>query len=443
MNKKLFIKSSILLILVIAFSIATATFIENRKNSQLAVDLVFNSFWFEVLLILFLGFLTINLFISKMFQLSKIPALLIHFSIMLLLISSLITKHYSFNGEIYLQQDEKKDFLLSKKFHMNLTVNKDNKTEFFTQKGTKQFKHTFKTFDKPLTIVNKYYYRHLEQNILPSTENAKGVIDFEILSKDKRDRYIFDEFGKLKINNIEILFNKESKDKNKTYFKIVSHESKMIHFISNIDISTNFEETFEKNKIHKFSPGIIYNIKDTKLLANEVLTLGKVESQPSESGPSALISSIKFDKLNQDVILIQKDEHFSSYENSVYLDNFDIDISWRKLKTQLPFFITLNSFGIDYYPGSKSVSSYHSNIVLTDKKTKNIKKHFLKVNNPLTYENYSIFQTRTTIPNGTVLHINYNPSKNLIYFSYAILSLGLILALFNSTSRFTVLRKSL
>lgn len=443
MTKKNFMRSSLFLILSISLAIAISTFIENKKSSQLARDLVFSSYWFEFLLVLLICFLFINLFISKMFQSSKIPALLIHFSIILLLISSLITKHFSFNGEIYLQQGERKDFILSKKFHMNINVTKEDKTESFLERGTKQFKHTFKTFDKPLTIINKYYYRHLKQDILPSNENAKGVIDFEILGKNKRDRYIFDEFGKLKLNNVEILFNKEVKNKNKPYFKIVSHESKMIHFISNIEVSTNFEETYEKNKIHKFFPGIIYNIKGTKLLANEVLTLGKINSQPSESGPSALISAIKFGKLNKDVILIQKDEHFSSYENSVFLDNFDIDISWRKLKTHLPFFITLNSFGIDYYPGSKSVSSYHSNIVLTTKKENKRIKHFLKVNNPLAYDSYTIFQTRTTIPNGTVLHINYNPSKNLIYFSYALLSLGLILALFNPTSRFTILRKSL
>ena len=92
-----------LLILLFAFSIGYATFIENDFGRSSAKSLVFSSWWFEAILLLLVFNLVNNLIKFKLFRLEKIAALTFHLSFILILIGAGITRYLSHEGMMHIR----------------------------------------------------------------------------------------------------------------------------------------------------------------------------------------------------------------------------------------------------------------------------------------------------------------------------------------------------
>ncbi len=121
------------------------------------------------------------------------------------------------------------------------------------------------------------------------------------------------------------------------------------------------------------------------------------------------------------------------------VDGKEIRLSWGSKIIKLPFSIKLRDFQIQRYPGSKSASSYASEVTLLDDDTNSDYRIFM--NNPLTYEGFKFFQSSYDRDEmGTILSVNKDPGKWPTYFAYFLLSLGFVLNFFTKRSRFERLR---
>ena len=112
---------------------------------------------------------------------------------------------------------------------------------------------------------------------------------------------------------------------------------------------------------------------------------------------------------------------------------------------QLPFDVYVEAFELTRYYGSKAPSEYASEVVIYD--TNNSLKATISMNQPLLYKGYKFFQTfYDPDEKGTILSVTKDPGVEITYIGYALLFLGLILNLFDPSSRFlqliTQLRKS-
>ena len=104
---------------------------------------------------------------------------------------------------------------------------------------------------------------------------------------------------------------------------------------------------------------------------------------------------------------------------------------------KLPFQIKLNDFILVRYPGSKSPSSFASEVTIIDTKNSIKFDQTISMNNTLLYEGYKFYQNSYTgDEKEAILSINNDPGAILTYIGYAMLFLGLILSLFDKKSRF-------
>ena len=89
-------KFVVLLLLLFAFSIGYATFVEcgfspldiTPHGSATSKALIYNTWWFELLLIILAVSLILNMFKHKLFRKEKLPILAFHLSFILILIGS-------------------------------------------------------------------------------------------------------------------------------------------------------------------------------------------------------------------------------------------------------------------------------------------------------------------------------------------------------------------
>ena len=101
------------LILLFAFSIGYATFIENDFGRSTAKALVFSTWWFEMILALLLFNLVNNLIKFNLFRLEKIAALTFHFAFIIILVGSTITRYISYEGMMHIREGDATDLFIS------------------------------------------------------------------------------------------------------------------------------------------------------------------------------------------------------------------------------------------------------------------------------------------------------------------------------------------
>lgn len=446
MFKVFSMRNSLLIILFIFLSITIATYIENSESKIVAWQIVYSSYWFEFLFYIIVIVLIFNIFYLKMYKKEKLPSFIFHVSFIFIIIGGLVTKHYGFQGQMFIPINKSSNDLVLSKNHLTVNTNINNTNINVSKEIKEKFDEKLMINNKFIEIKEKSFLKNGKKVLVQDTDKGLGVMSFEILTKYERKPFYFHNKASLSLNGVEFLFNIDPTDEAKPYFKIDANEHKRIQFKSNINITTNYEEKLEKNKFHKFSQGIIYDINGNKLLVNEIMTMGKIEfiqDVEDVNGVDGLIVDILYDGKTEELVLTQKNEHFLNFNSQINLNNQLFDISVGKKFYKLPFSIKLNKYILENYPGSNDISTYESNLELTSIENSDYKiVDTIKINKPLVYGFYTIFQAKYKKHDATLLDINYNPGKWLIYLGYILLILGMILNLFNPNSRFRELLSS-
>lgn len=117
-----------------------------------------------------------------------------------------------------------------------------------------------------------------------------------------------------------------------------------------------------------------------------------------------------------------------------------VTLEYGSKTLELPFSIKLNDFQLDRYPGSMAPSSYASEVTVNkDNKSYDYR---IFMNRTLHEGNFLFFQSSYDQDElGTILSVNNDPGKWPTYLGYFLLTLGLVLNLFDKKSRFWKLTK--
>ncbi len=127
---------------------------------------------------------------------------------------------------------------------------------------------------------------------------------------------------------------------------------------------------------------------------------------------------------------------------SKILDGAKISLSYGSKVITLPFSIKLKKFELTRYPGSMAPSSYASQVSVIEKNKTYDYRIFM--NHTLEVGHYLLFQSSYDMDEkGTILSVNNDPGKWPTYLGYFMLTLGLLLNLFDRRSRFRILSKNL
>ena len=109
-------KFVVLLLLLFAFSIGYATFIENDFGTDSAKALIYNTWWFELLLIILGISLILNMIKHKVFRKEKLAILTFHLSFILILIGAGITRYMSYEGMMSISEGQSQNTFISTLF---------------------------------------------------------------------------------------------------------------------------------------------------------------------------------------------------------------------------------------------------------------------------------------------------------------------------------------
>ena len=122
-----------LYILLFAISIAIATFVENDFGTSSAQKVIFKSWWFELLLLLFCITILVNIFKFRMVQQKKWAILLFHAAIVVIIIGAGVTRYFGFEGIMHIRENNTSNSFLSSNTFLKFNVTKNGETYNFNE----------------------------------------------------------------------------------------------------------------------------------------------------------------------------------------------------------------------------------------------------------------------------------------------------------------------
>ena len=452
------IEIMVVLLLLMAFSCAVATFIENDYGTLGAKSFVYGQTWFETITtILTLGTI-VNIIHFKMYKIKKFFIFMIHISLVFIFMGAAITRYMGYEGIMTIPESTIQNKMLSNDEYIQATLyNKDGKeilkkdtkvlmTELsqtnFNMQINKDIKLSFKKFvsnaaEKIVTVSDG---KPMVNLIITNLSGAKSI--------DLQNEKIHTE----KYANFSL--NKEIKDnsKPKVYF---INKNNQLYIKSNVAVTYNFmnnsgQGSIKPNEALPLRDDVIYIVAQTRFAIPDFSASGKVdvvslknEMLKKEKALNAVVLNLSYKGKEQVVALFGKGGANEGYTKTVKLDGQMIKLSWGAKIIELPFSLYLTDFKLERYPGSNSPSTYSSDVKVYDTKNDVTFEQTISMNNTLNYRGFKFFQSSYTMnESATILSVNKDPGTLPTYIGYALLFTGLLLSLFAKNGRFQRLTRT-
>ncbi len=438
------------LFVVFALAMAVATFLENDFGSPAAYSMVYNSFWFELVLLLLAINLIGQIFVFKLYKKSKLPGALFHLSFIIMIMGAGITRYFGWEGSIHIREGEEQNICYSTENYIGYSVkdSQGNVVEGPVQKYS-MTAVSADNYNEKVKINNKEYDLVLSK-ILPNA--AEVISDLPggepiislLVTKDMMEREtLILKRGDIKTSNgITIGFGSSiPADLN------ISVETGSFTVSSSLDLGemnmTHQTVTpVEKGKSIVLKPMQIIAVNDIKVVPQTMSIAGvaravSVNSQEEVTDQNAFIFHLTSGNESETIYLWDKSTERSA-QGSCIIDGTTVTVSYGAQETILPFSLKLNDFILERYPGSSSPSGYKSDVVLLDKSAGVEKPFMIFMNNILKYKDYRFYQSSfDRDEKGTILSVNRDMAGMFVtYAGYIMLFIFVILSLINRNSVF-------
>ena len=444
------------LFVVLAMSMAFATFYENDFGAKAARTLVYNTKWFEALMLLMVINLVGQIFKFRLYKKKKLTILLFHLAFILIIIGAGVTRYFGFEGIVHIREGKMQNICTSLDKYISLNIKDSNNKLLFTDskklnitsvsKNSYNNKAYVDNIDYSLKLI-KYITNASE--VIVDSENSKPIASI-LVSKGMmfRQNIFISEGETKKINDIIIGFGvKDSVDVQLSFkndkFKILSSA-----IISEMSMVSQKATIHAKNSDLPFETMKIYNVKGYSIVPEKLSSSGivkpiRLDYKTHQTNKNVMQFELAFENKITDLYL-WTGKNVSNEEAQFINNNHIIELSYNPLKVEFPFDIKLEDFILERYPGSSSPSSYKSNVVLIDESNEIEMPYSIYMNHILKYKGWRFYQSSyDKDERGTILSVNRDLAGMLItYAGYFLLFLFTILSALNKNSVFRSVSKN-
>ena len=445
-------RTTAVLLLVYAFSMAYATFVENDYGTPTAKALIYEAKWFElVMLLLILNFCG-NIARYRLWKREKWPVLVFHLAFILIFIGGAITRYVSFEGQMVIREGETSNEIVTDKHFFKIQI--EDKGDVLNYQDVpylmsplhKNFNATYDFHDKQIKVKTLDYVQRKKDSLIADQKGAEYLHLVSTAETGRQNIYI--KPGETKsINGTLVTFNRAidgAVEFKKENGQILIKTPVDANFMT---MATQATGTTVKDQFQPLVLRSLYTINELKLVVPEGLKKGKLmafegDRKKDQNVPDAMTIELQGPKTKQIVELSVERGNPNAYKQ-VTMDGLNMMIGFGPKIYNTPFAMKLDDFVMETYPGSSSPSAYESHVKVIDEGKQTPYKIYM--NNVLNYKGYRFFQSSFTPDRmGTVLSVNHDFWGTLIsYIGYAFLFGGLLVMFFWKGTHFWKLNKML
>ncbi len=441
--------------LLFAFAIGYATFVENDFGTQSAKALIYNSRWFEILLFYFTALVIYNIFAFKMYKRSKWGQLVLHTAFLMIAVGALLTRYVGYEGILHLREGQSSNKIVSDYETLSVEVNRDGKNYLFDRKvllsslGGNRVKEHIDVDGKEITLELVDYKPAVKKEIVEVKDGGKSYLQFMVASAGARPVDITLQEGDFKdFGSFVIDFGS-----GKTFTKAtvtISKDGDKFLFKHPMEVASKSMDTLKDEVLQAGSDELkrrmLYNMNGNSFVLKKLYTNSKMEYKSS-----ALKSSMQL----PDMLKLRVSSGHKSTTTTIFgkkgavgeshiidLDGMKLNLRYGAKILQMPFAIKLSDFELERYPGSQSPSSYSSRVMVVDGK-KSFDYH-IYMNHVLDYKGYRFFQSSyDRDEKGSILSVNNDPGTLPTYIGYIMLAIGFLWSFLSEKGRVKILLNKL
>ncbi|GJM33889.1 MAG: cytochrome c biogenesis protein [Saprospiraceae bacterium] len=444
-----------LYMILFAFAIGAATFIENDFGTSSAQKVIFKSWWFELLLLLFGISILVNVFRFRMIQQKKWAIFAFHISMIIILLGAGVTRYFGFEGMMHIREDSTSNsFLRAETYLVFEAIHQGEKYRFddpvlFATLGNNHWKESYLIGGQEVTVEVLDFMPNPEE-VMIDDDNGKPVIKVVIGGANGREEYYVKYGDQTRIRNT--LFNFGNAE-NPVAFNI-KYEDGQLFFkaptaFSQTQMSTQQTDSLPQGQYHPLLLRSLYASGEQSFVFGMFSPNARVELSSSDQKMASNSSA---------GLKIRVSNGADTQENFIFgaqgvegrprifsVGDISLAIAYGAKRVELPFALKLRDFILEKYPGTNSAASYASEVTLFDSRNNQQEDIRIYMNHILDHDGYRFFQSSFDQDElGTYLSVNHDWWGTWIsYLGYAILTIGMILTFFSEKSRFRQLAKQL
>jgi cytochrome c-type biogenesis protein CcsB len=462
MNKKIssiFFSTRLMAALFIIFALAmgVGTFIESKYNTDTARILVYNAWWFEVIMVFFM----INFFGNiKRYQLlkkEKWATLLLHLSFIFILLGAFITRYISYEGMMPIREGATENKIYSDKTFLTVFVDGEYKGEMKRRVFEKplllspvtnnNFTLSGDFADTPFEVGYENYIMGAKQKVQP---NDKGILYLKIVEAGEggREEHFLKEGEVQNIHNVLYALNKFTEGAinitttGKEYTIQTPFEGNFMR------MADKLQGKVTKDVVQPLMMRSLYSIGEKRIVFPEPAVRGVIAYESNndfkaKNHEDALVIKVKAEGQEKEVTVLGSKGRIGEPQ-TIKIGNKDYSFFFGSKAYELPFKIKLNDFIATKYPGTeKSYSAFESQVTVLDGK-ENFEAR-IYMNHVLDHNQFRFFQSSfDPDEKGTVLSVNHDFwGTNITYLGYFLLYFAMMSILFTKHSRFGDLKRKL
>ncbi|MDD4108662.1 MAG: cytochrome c biogenesis protein ResB, partial [Prolixibacteraceae bacterium] len=437
------------ILMVLAFSMAVATFTESSRGTAAARSLIYNARWFEILWALFALNLVNNIIKYKLYLRKRFTIGIFHVAFLVILSGAAVTRYFSFEGTMHIREQGSSDYILSADDYVYAGIG-DHMVEReikFSEYGKRRFSEEFNINGQVIKVQSSGFISGAERKAVPSPSGIP-VIDLVFISASQKgmQSVLLSDGDLLENSGISIGFA--------TYENtgiLFFTEGENLYMTSKDTIA---ESTMGRDEMTEFGPGdtitiksmFLYNSGDFRFLVRKFYPGAELTAVKSnvETNEDAVIIRVSGD-VDEKTVPVFGHSGMMADTVEVQVGGDILKLAWGARHIQVPFRVRLNDFILERYPGSDSPSSFASDITIIDEGQGLEEDLTISMNKPVLFKGYKFFQSSyDTDEKGTILSVNHDFTGALItYVGYALLILGMLLSLINRYSYFRILVRRL
>ncbi|WP_300566106.1 cytochrome c biogenesis protein CcsA [Flavobacterium sp.] len=461
MDKKIFsflFSTRLMAFLFIAFAgaMAAGTFIEDAYNTDTARIIVYNSWWFEAIMLFFMINFLGNIKRYQLYKKEKWATLTLHLAFILILLGAFVTRYISYEGMMPIREGATENQVFSDKTYLTVLV--DGQYEGELKRRTfeeslllspavdNDFSLNYKFSDIPFKV-------ELVDFIMGATETIKkddnGILYLKLVEAGEgtRHEHFLKEGEVQSIHNVLFTLNKFTQGavnitvKDDVYTIQTPFDGTFMRMADKLQGKSN------KDKTEPLMMRSLYNLAGTQFVFPEMAIKGTKtfvsnNDYKDKKTDDALILKVTNQGKEKTITLVGAKGKMG--EPQVFKQgDLEYTLFYGSKVYELPFKIKLNKFIASKYPGTdKSYSAFESQVTIQDSKPFDAR---IFMNNVLDYKGFRFFQAGfDPDEKGTKLSVNHDFWGTWItYIGYFLLYFGMLAILFTKHSRFADLKTKL
>nr|WP_309597651.1 cytochrome c biogenesis protein ResB [Flavobacterium oreochromis] len=435
---------------------AAGTFIEDAYNTDTARIIIYNAWWFEVIIVFFVINFLGNIKRYQLYKKEKWATLMLHLSFLFIILGAFITRYISYEGIMPIREGATENQFYSDRTYLTYFVDGMHQNEFKRR-----------VFEKPLLLSAAVDNHFEDEEHFDKTPFKVELVNFIMGAKEtikvnpngkfylkmveagggQRHEHYLKEGEVASIHNI--LFSLNQYTKGAVNITINDKETTIESpFDGNfMRMADQLKGSVIKNKKSALMYRSLYNVGGTQFVFPEVAIKGEKDYESNgnykdKESNDALI--LKVTNEGKEKIITLLGQKGSPGEPVAFKQGgLEYTFQFGSKIYELPFKVRLNKFIASKYPGTeKSYSAFESQVSILDEKPFDTR---IYMNHILDHKGYRFFQSGfDPDEKGTKLSVNHDFWGTwMTYLGYTLLYIGLIAILFFGDTRFNDLKKRL